>query len=310
MMNRKIEKIIRTSLAALMLVLPLYNELNASSIKVEAATKKYFGIEELDTRLEDVLQGDIPITDKHGNPVSSALGSEEYKNDAIYGSQYVYKFKGATTYSGSSCWIYAICVYYCLFGDVPGCVHSNSADITIKNKISYETLEQLKKNGLFPGSYFRVGNHSFIYLGHDNYGITILDANGNGNGLVQLRTVSYKKLSGSLSKTISKVVSPKAGYIESFRKVRIVNASKTVKANGLFKKTVSVNISLNNEYTNKQTVYIYLFDSKGDVISSQYVSVSGRSCLSKTIIFSVSNAQAKKISKVQIWHGNKKYTVK
>ena len=108
----------------------------------------------------------------------------------------VYQIAGVI--SGYQCYIYAQSVYFYLFGDIPytgdGLVYwSNSSKIMEnQSEASYESFKNANvgfgayvrtttnRNGTFNGS----GGHSFIILGYDEEGITYLEGNADGYGLI------------------------------------------------------------------------------------------------------------------------------
>ena len=108
----------------------------------------------------------------------------------------VYQIAGVI--SGYQCYIYAQSVYYYLFGDIPytgnGLVYwSNSSKIMEnQSEASYESFKNANvgfgayvrtttnRDGSFNGS----GGHSFVILSYDEEGITYLEGNADGYGLV------------------------------------------------------------------------------------------------------------------------------
>lgn len=100
--------------------------------------------------------------------------------------------------SGYQCYIYAQSVYYYLFGDIPytgnGLVYWSNSSKIMENQ-SEASFESFKNANVGFGAYVRTttnrdgsfngsGGHSFIILGYDEEGITYLEGNADGYGLV------------------------------------------------------------------------------------------------------------------------------
>lgn len=134
----------------------------------------------------------------------------------------VYQIAGVI--SGYQCYIYAQAVYYYLFGDIPytgnGLVYwSNSSKIMENQSIaSYESFRAANvgfgayvrtttnRDGSFNGS----GGHSFIILSYDEGGITYLEGNANGYGLVCVTNRTWSEFNanqlGGRNRKISHIV--------------------------------------------------------------------------------------------------------
>ena len=126
--------------------------------------------------------------------VDTKLGSNSVPNNGVF--QYVGNGEIETNV-GTSCWIYANGVYFTLFGEATGCgtAGENSEKLDLKgtaNKsFSYDNFVQW---GVRPGVGALIRTqcgHSLIVLGFDEEFITILDGNGNGRGLVAIRTMRW-----------------------------------------------------------------------------------------------------------------------
>lgn len=117
------------------------------------------------------------------------------------------KYYVAGTIYGWQCYIYAQAVYYYLFGDIPfhgdGYKYwSNSAKVvTNQEAISYNLFIS---SGVGFGAYMRTttnsdgsfnGNsgHSMILLSYDTSGLTYLEGNADGNGLVRITTRTWSE---------------------------------------------------------------------------------------------------------------------
>lgn len=133
----------------------------------------------------------------------------------------------ANVISGQQCYIYAQAVYHYLFGDVPyhgtgiGNYWKNSTRVLYNiTSISYNTFinagvgfgayirTTVNSNGSFSGSY----GHSMILLGYDTSGLTYLDCNGDGKGMIRVTTRTWSEfnsvLLSSKGRRIAHVVQP------------------------------------------------------------------------------------------------------
>lgn len=113
----------------------------------------------------------------------------------------------ANTISGYQCYIYAQAVYYYLFGDViyhgDGYKYwSNSAKVLHNEKtVSYELFSDAKVGfGAYirtttssSGAYNGEKGHSMIVLAYDAQGITFLEGNADGKGLVRITTQTWEE---------------------------------------------------------------------------------------------------------------------
>ena len=148
------------------------------------------------------------------------------------GRTYYVKSPSGSVYAGTSCYIYANAVYATLFGDVPyhgepgSWVHSRRVGGNIASA-SYEVFSSLgvrcgaliRTTSNADGSYNGNSGHSVIVLTYDRSGITYLEGNGDGNGLIQVTARSWDTfnsttLSGRGYK-ISFIVQPTDNYYKS-----------------------------------------------------------------------------------------------
>lgn len=168
-------------------------------------------------KLDEVFEGnagvyrDLACT----NLVDTELGTRSVRNNGIY--LFVDPVNGVANNIGTSCWIYANGVYCTLFGESTGKgVGENSEKLSLSGTGSRSlTYDNLKAWGVRPGvgALIRASNHSMILLGYDENTLTVLDGNGDGQGLVAIRQRSWKDCGG----WVEYIIQPKdAHYADLF----------------------------------------------------------------------------------------------
>ena len=126
--------------------------------------------------------------------VDTKLGSNSVPNNGVF--QYVGNGEIETNV-GTSCWIYANGVYFTLFGECTGngTAGENSEKLDLSGSDNYNfTYENFITWGVRPepGALIRTRcGHSLVILDYDAEGVTILDGNGNGKGLVAIREMKW-----------------------------------------------------------------------------------------------------------------------
>jgi hypothetical protein len=100
---------------------------------------------------------------------------------------------------GTSCFIYANGVYYTLFGESTGSGEAgeNSESLNLRTTGNRRaTYENFKAWGVrqSTGALVRASGHSFIVLHYDEEGLTYLDGNGDGQGLVAINKEPWEKV--------------------------------------------------------------------------------------------------------------------
>ena len=127
--------------------------------------------------------------------VDTRLGTSRVPNNGV--NKYVGPYGDQEDNVGTSCWIYANGVYYTLFGECTGNgdAGSNSEKLNLKGSENYNfSYENFVVWGVRPepGALIRTRcGHSLVVLDYDQEGITILDGNGNGKGLVAIRKMKW-----------------------------------------------------------------------------------------------------------------------
>ena len=147
--------------------------------------------------LNDIFDGNANIyyDAEFTKPVNTVLGSSRVPNNGV--NKYVGPYGENEDNVGTSCWIYANGVYYTLFGECTGngTAGENSEKLDLsgsENKnFSYENFVTWGVRPE-PGALIRTRcGHSLVILDYDAEGITILDGNGNGKGLVSIRKMKW-----------------------------------------------------------------------------------------------------------------------
>ena len=128
-------------------------------------------------------------------PVNTELGSSRVPNNGV--NKYVGPYGDREDNVGTSCWIYANGVYYTLFGECTGngTAGENSEKLDLSGSDNYKfTYENFVAWGVRPepGALIRTRcGHSLVILDYDEEGVTILDGNGNGKGLIAIRKMKW-----------------------------------------------------------------------------------------------------------------------
>lgn len=162
-------------------------------------------------KLNSIFDGNVNIYHnvKCTEPMLAPFGCSDLKNNNIY--KYIGPEGGPAICSGTSCWVYANAVYYTLFGEstFSGVAGANSVKL---NTPYYPaaTYENFVTWGVRPavGALIRANGHSMIVLGYDAQTLTILDANGDGNGLVSIRIRTWDEVKFN----IEYIIQPKDAY--------------------------------------------------------------------------------------------------
>lgn len=147
--------------------------------------------------LNDIFDGNANIyyDPEFTKPVNTVLGSNRVPNNGV--NKYVGPYGENEDNVGTSCWIYANGVYYTLFGECTGNgtagENSEKLDLgeTPNRNFSYDNFIAWGVRPE-PGALIRTRcGHSMVILDYDSEGISILDGNGNGKGLVAIRKMKW-----------------------------------------------------------------------------------------------------------------------
>ena len=114
---------------------------------------------------------------------------------------------------GYQCYIYAQAVYYYLFGDIPyrgdGMTGYWSNSRKVLSNVAAASYQTFRDAGVGFGAYVRTAKysggrfnindgHSLIVLSYNTSGITYLDCNGDGRGLIRVTTRSWSEFNTGL----------------------------------------------------------------------------------------------------------------
>ena len=150
-------------------------------------------------KLNKIFDGEAGIyADKAcQTPVNTYLGTSPVRNNGV--CMYVGPEGGKALERGTSCFIYANGVYYTLFGESTGSGEAgeNSESLNLRTTGSRRaTYENFKAWGVRQGTgaLVRASGHSFIVLNYDEEGLTYLDGNGDGQGLVAINREPWEKV--------------------------------------------------------------------------------------------------------------------
>ncbi len=180
--------------------------------------------------LNKIFNGDIDMYTNSGctSEVGFALG-KSLNNSTTY---YVKSKTTGNVISGKQCYIYANAVYNKLFNEWVG---GNASSFAHSKKVigggaSSASYSQFSNAGVRCGAYIRTTNnssgaysgnygHSMIVLSYNSSGITYLEGNGDGNGLVRITTRTWSEFNSSQlsgkSRYICYVVQPTDSYYNS-----------------------------------------------------------------------------------------------
>ena len=157
----------------------------------------YTGSVMLASALNDIFDGNANVYYDAGftKMVNTKLGSSRVPNNGV--NKYVGPYGDQEDNVGTSCWIYANGVYYTLFGECTGngTAGENSEKLDLSGSQNKNfTYENFIAWGVRPepGALIRTRcGHSMVVLDYDAEGLTILDGNGNGKGLVAIREMKW-----------------------------------------------------------------------------------------------------------------------
>lgn len=208
----------------------------------QAQASSYTTSKELSSLLTGVFSGDIDIYSNGGctSEMSMPIGLSMNKKTTYY----VKDKTDSDSIGGRQCYIYANAVYNKLFNECPGHAddlkHSRVAISGGSKSVSYS---QFTNAGIRCGAYMRTTNkssgayngsygHSMIILSYNSSGVTYLEGNGDGDGLIRIDTKTWSEfnkahLSGR-SRYVSHIVQP----TDSYYNANYVSYTVTYSANG------------------------------------------------------------------------------
>lgn len=147
----------------------------------------------LAAKLDSIFRGNIGVTDADHKPVNAPLGSH-----AVLPGLTLWACDRIHT--GQSCFIYALGIYYTLFGEDPYLYRDHSeivTDLTGRTEFSKEVLENA---GLRhePGAYVRTLGHSLIVLNYDDEGIDVVQGNVGGDGFICISQYTWEEFNAAI----------------------------------------------------------------------------------------------------------------
>ncbi len=185
---------------------------NASEVNVEEYTDSAY----LGEKLQKAIEGEMPLYRDWSmkRRALTALGSTSLKN--LDGYRYI-AGRAGYRWMGASCFIYAVAAYYHFFDDlvVRDCDGIQEIKLSGNRRLTYENLKRWGVRNTL-GAYVRLGQHSFIILKYDEETISYLDANGNGRGLVAIRTYSWNYLPSHMRHSVIAIMQPTEEKFESY----------------------------------------------------------------------------------------------
>ena len=228
-MKKRIRLYLLAALLTAALTAPAVRARAQAAVETVKSTD-FTDIPALAERLDQVLAGDVEMYGdiRCQTPAQAVLNTRA----TPLGRTYYVKSSTGQVYSGTSCYIYANAVYATLFGDVPyhgedvGWSHSRrvAGNLASASYGGFTTLgvgfgALLRTTANADGSYNGSAGHSMILLGYDREGITYLEGNGDGKGLVRVAEKSWDSfnkthLTGK-GRRISFIVQPTEDYMAS-----------------------------------------------------------------------------------------------
>lgn len=196
------------ALAFAFCIMPLAQTQAATTITSSSAVKgsNYTQSSALATKLDQVFNGDIDIYSDYActKEVSMPLGYSVSVSSAYY----VKSKADGGTYQAWQCHIYANAVYNKLFNEWIGRGTSLKNSEIVLSGGSTLSYERLKNAGVITGAYVRTtanadgsfngsNGHSFLILSYNANEITVLEGNGNGKGLIDMRVLTWAEFNRS-----------------------------------------------------------------------------------------------------------------
>ena len=208
----------------------------------QAQASNYTSSKALATLLTGVFNGDIDIYSNGGctNEVSMPLGLSMNKKTTYY----LLDKTDRDSIGGRQCYVYAQAVYNKLFnecvGHADGLNHSRVAISGGGKTVSYD---QFTKAGIRCGAYMRTTNkssgayngsygHSMIILSYDSNGVTYLEGNGDGDGLIRIDTKTWSDFNSSHLSGRSRYVCHVVQPTDTYYNTNFVTYTVTYNANG------------------------------------------------------------------------------
>ena len=144
-------------------------------------------------KFDDILAGRIGLTDWEGNEVLAPLGSFAVKPGLTL-------WACDRRHTGQSCFIYALGIYYTLFGEDPYLNNRKSITVSKAVHIRQASKAAFEAAGIRnePGAYFRTAGHSLIVLGYDDEGIDVIQGNVGGTGFICISQYTWEEFNAAI----------------------------------------------------------------------------------------------------------------
>ena len=309
----------------ILLLLSLMLTANLFCVNVNAADGyDYTDSHSLAEKLNEIFSGDIDLYSNSGLTKETIVPLEDrVNNDTLY---YIKSKINGNTLAGWQCYIYANAVYNKLFGEFVG--HANNlskSKIVISGGRKSVSYDLFKDAGVKCGAYMRTtrnsngsynGNvgHSIIILSYDKSGVSYLEGNGDGNGLVRICNRTWNDFNysffSSKSRRVCHVVQPTQSHYESlydsYADTVMPISTKNVSLGTVSSKTAKITISckykngnlkwtdgssvcknelisqegnlysfkITSKAAGNEVLKFYLYDAEGKLVATQKVSVT------------------------------------
>lgn len=166
-------------------------------------------------KLDSVFRGNIGLTDWEHNEVIAPLGSHAVEPGLDL-------WACGRIHTGQSCFIYALGIYYTLFGEDPYLYRDHSViveGLSGKTELSKEILENAGLRNE-PGAYLRTIGHSLIILSYDEEGIDVVQGNVGGDGFICISQYTWEEFNAAImlggGTSIEVVFQPTDTYFNRF----------------------------------------------------------------------------------------------
>lgn len=241
-------------------------------------------------KLNMILRGEVELFSN--SAVKYALGDSMKTNTS---------YSVAGVISGYQCYIYSQAVYYHLFGDVV--YHGNGYKywsdsvkvLTNKKTVSYEMFTEaqvgfgayIRTTPNSNGSYNSADGHSMIVLAYDPDGITYLEGNADGRGLIRITQMTWSEFNSnnltSRGRRICHIVQCKSAMCEHAEYTELGDCTKcgeafdfaatmNAEAAGLYAVTAAggAAVRANMPYDAAQEAFLAEEELRLDVLGSVY----------------------------------------
>ena len=270
------------TMVALIVPVGNFDTVNAASYITSpssASGSSYTNSSALIAKLNAVFAGEVGLytSSSFQSTVNAKLGSSPMTGSRLC---YIRNNTTGTTTSGWQCFIYANAVYNTLFNEYVGRATALANSKVVLSGGNTASYNQFSKAGVKCGAYIRTTNnsngsynssvgHSIIVLSYNSNGITYLEGNADGKGLVRITTRTWSEfnsnqLSGR-SRYICHVVQPTDSYYNS------LNASSGATTTTTKASSTTSTTDTTNDPASCKVAYSRLLSYKSSVMSGNDV---------------------------------------